>query len=475
MESAVEHRAELEDMSLPEWRAEIADPSRWLYKFGPSESPVEVVALEAEMSAALEAVDQVLDGQGVRLFVVGPPGAGKSAVLSAVLAEASRRGHDVASVSAGSDPQLLGALGRGRISLLTVNRLDVLSQSARDGILANRDRCSIGMAATAETLSAVARATLAEPLDVVINIPVLEQRPRDILAIAEWLWRQLCGDPSASLVSLSDDEALENLCQGPYPGGVSSLRDSLRYLADALVTTGDLLDGELRRSIEARDVSEALLAVLRERPTTGWGAVTPAVIVVEGSTDVTYLEVAATRAADAWGWDLLDGCELRAAGEDRRGGAEGVWRRLFELTANSVECIGLFDNDDVGRRENTMARRNNLRAELLPREFDRLKLPEEHRSLEIEDLLCVPLLDRFYEEHANLEPEERRERVGGLRRITPQGVDKERLAAWVSEVATIHECERLVYVLCRLRKALGLGIPRDGLDEWLGELIDADC
>lgn len=462
-------------MSLQEWRAEVANPSRWLHTFGPPESPVEVVALEAEMRAALESLGQVLEGHGVRLFIVGPPGAGKSALLSAVLAEASLRGHEVTTISAGSDSRLLAALARGKISLLVVNRLDALSTSARDGILANRGRCSIGVIATAETLSAVAQATLVEPRDVVINLPLLEQRPRDVLAIAEWLWCQLCSDPSASLVSMCDDEALENLCQGPYPDGVESLRSSLRYLADALVTAGDLLDGHLRRSVEARDISEALLAAFRERPTNDWGAVTPAVIVVEGSTDVTYLEIAAARAADAWGWDLLDGCELRAAGEERRGGAEAVWHQLFALAANSVECIGLFDNDDVGRRESAMARRQNLRVHLLPREFDRLMLPEEHRSLEIEDLLCVALLDRFYAEHVDLEPEERRERVGGLRRITPQGVDKERLAAWVAETATIHDCQRLVYVLCRLRKALGLTVPRDDLDKWLRDLIDDDC
>lgn len=462
-------------MSLREWRAEVANQSGWLHRFGPPDSPVEVVALEAAMSAALEWVDQVLEGHGVRLFIVGPPGAGKSAVLSALLAEAPRRGLDVFSLSAGSDPGLLAALGRGQISLLTVNLLDALSQSTRDGILTNRHRCSVGMTATAERLSAVARATLAEPLDVVINLPILEQRPRDILALAEWFWRQMCGDPSASLVSSCDDEALENLCKGPHPDGVESLRSSLRYLADALVTTGDLLDGQLRRLVEARDISEALLAAFRERPTTEWGVVTPAVIVVEGSTDVRYLEIAAARAADAWGWHLLDGCELRAAGENRRGGAEAVWRRLFELTADSVECIGLLDNDDVGRREGGMARKQNLRLDLLPREFDRLKLPDEHRSLEIEDLLCISLLERFYEEHADLEPEERRERAGGLRRITPQGVDKERLAAWVAEAATIHECERLIYVLCRLRKALGLGVPRHDLDEWLQELVDTEC
>lgn len=462
-------------MFLGEWRAELADDSRWRHCWGPPESPVEVAALEPDMCVALAGIMDMLAGQRLRLFIVGPPGAGKSALLSAVIAEAARLNRNIATMSAGTDPGILTSLGRGDVGVLAVNRLDLLSDTTRSSVVANRARCSTGMVVTAESISAVTRATLTEELDVVVNLPPLEHRPRDILAISQLLWPGLCGDPSADFVSGCADDALENLCQGPYPQGVDSLRLSLQQLGDALITAGDLLGGQLRRQVDARDVSDALLASFRAGVPVAWGEATPAVVVVEGTTDVTYLSAAAALAEQQWGWLLLEGCEVIAAGYERGGGAKAVWHRLFELTARSIECIGLFDNDDVGRRERTMARKQNLRAELLPSEFDRLRLPEDHRSLEIEDLICLRVLDRFYEEHPDLEPEERRERAGGLRRITPQGVHKEVLSDWAASRMTIEECERLVYVLCRLRKALGLPVPRDDFGKWLRELLVAHC
>lgn len=461
-------------MFVTEWRAELAADARWRHRWGPSGSPVEIAALDADLRAALVAVGEVAAGRGLRLFVVGPQGTGKSALLSAAIAEATARGQRVATVSNETDPAFLRSLARGEVGVLAVNRFDNLAPTTRNGLLTGRGSCA-GLVATAESLNAVTRAALTEDLDVVVDLPPLDQRPRDILAISQLLWPDVCGDPGADFASSCIDDALEGLCLGPYPHGVESLRSMLRQMADALITGGELLDGMLRRPLEARDVSDALLASLRVTSNVSIGQTAPAVVVVEGSTDVTYLHAAATLARARWGWSLLDGCEVVPAGDDRRGGAEKVWHRLFELTAHSVDCIGLFDNDDVGRREHKVTRKQNQRAELLPPEFDRLRLPQDHRSLEIEDLLCLRVLDRFYEEHADLEPEERRERVGGLRRVTPQGVDKQTLADWAAARMTVEECERVVYVLCRLRKGLGLPAPREDFDEWLRELVDAQC
>lgn len=464
----------LRSVFLAEWRADLADDVRWRHRWGPPESPVEVAALDAGMRAALSGLEEVVAGRGLRLFVVGPLGAGKSALLSAAIAEAAARGQHVATISVGTDPTILRSLARGEVGVLAVNRFDNLAPTTRSGVLASRASCS-GLVATAESLSAVTRAALTDELDVVVDLPLLEDRPRDILAISQLLWPALCGDPSADFVSSCGDDALQNLCLGPYPHGVESLRSMLQQMADALITGGDLIDGQLRRQVEARDVSDALLGSFRVDATVVPVQATPAVVVVEGTTDVTYLHAAAALASERWGWSLLEGCDVVAAGEDRRGGAEKVWHRLFELTARSVDCIGLFDNDDVGRREHKAARKQNHRAELLPPEFDRLRLPEDHRSLEIEDLICLRVVDRFYEEHVELEPEERRERAGGRRRITPQGVDKQALADWAAVRMTIEECERVVYVLCRLRRELGLPVPRDDFDEWLRDLLAAQC
>ena len=37
------------------------------------------------------------------------------------------------------------------------------------------------------------------------------------------------------------------------------------------------------------------------------------------------------------------------------------------------------------------------------------------------------------------------------------------------------DCERLIFLLCHLRKRVGLPVPRDGLDKWLRELAKDDC
>src|SRR6266540_253993 len=403
-------------MTLGEWREELADPARWRHQFGSPEAPVVVAALDRETLEAIAAIREVLSGRGVRAFVVGPTGVGKSVLLGALISEATARNYSITIVSATTDPSALRAVAQGSVQLLVINRLDELSASVRRAIRDNRGRCSVGVVASAESLS-----------------------------------------------------------KGPYLYGVNSLRGALEQLADALITSGDLRGGEFRRLIEARDIADALLASIRGQHQAAWGVAVDAVIVVEGSTDATYLSAAASLAEQVWGWKLLDGCQLLPAGEERRGGAGAVWRRLFELSGRSVECVGLFDNDDVGRREYAMARRQNLRAELLPAEFDRLRLPDEHRCLEIEDLLCLRILDRFYRVHPHSEPEEVRLRVGGLRRVAPQGADKESLAEWASREMVLEECERLIYVLCRLRKSVGLPVPRNDMDNWLQDLLAADC
>ena len=187
---------------------------------------------------------------------------------------------------------------------------------------------------------------------------------------------------------------------------------------------------------------------------------------------MAYFARAAELADSELGWRLLDGCDVRPAGEGRGGGARAVWLRLIKLVANSVECIGLFDNDDVGRKEAAAGRNLGLLVDLLPPGFDRLGLAPDQRTVEVEDLLSIELLDRFYDDHPDLEPEEIRWRSGGSWRVAPRGEDKERLANWATDEMRLKDCSRLLYVFCIVRKRLGLPIPRDDLDSWLATLVD---
>lgn len=412
---------------------------------------------------------RVFSGRPIRLFVSGPVGAGKSLFIAALLAEAEEKRVPVRTLSPTTESEpILRDLARGNIGLLAVNRLDQLSPSVRTAVLQNRSRCAVGMLATAEHLSATTLSTLGDESDIVANVSGLEQRQADTLAISQLLWPGLCGEES-DLIGNCLEEAAESLCRGPYPEGATSLRFVLAQLADALISSERLQGGEFRRQIEGRDIDRAVLATYRANYAAPQPISSDAVVVVEGSTDVTYLRTAAELALQERGWRLLDGCELRAAGLDRGGGAKAVWQRLIELRATSVDCVGLFDNDKVGRRECGIARDQTLQVELLPAEFDRLRLDNEERALEVEDLLSLAILDRFFAEHPGLDPEEIRWRNGSWR-IVPQGNDKAVVAEWMASEMRIEDCERLVYVLCVLRKSLGLPLPIENLDKWRSEL-----
>jgi hypothetical protein len=268
------------------------------------------------------------------------------------------------------------------VGLLGVDELDQLSSGIRSAVLENRGLCAAGLFVTAEQLSAVTLASLTDDNDMIMEIPPLEQREADVLVIAQLLWPDICGAESDLLDNCSD-EAAENLCRGPYYEGVTSLRSALEQLANALISSGDLLDGEFRRSVEAQDISHAVLASVRAQDSRPSLTPAPAVVIVEGSTDVMYLVRAAQLAESELGWRLLDEFEFRAAGEGRSGGARAAWRRLIELVAESVDCLGLFDNDEVGRKEAAAGKDLGLQIELLPAEFDRLALVPEHRTVEI--------------------------------------------------------------------------------------------
>jgi hypothetical protein len=454
-----------------DWRAQVADTGLWEHRFGPPDSPVIFASLDPRTLDVTKALRDLMSGQSLRIFVVGPIGSGKSQLLAALIADAQERGIPMTDVSPGSDVRALPRnLNQGKISLLAIDKLDQLSSGIRSAVIENRGLCTVGLFATAETLSAVTLASLVEDNDLYMVMPPLEEREADVLVIAQLLWPSVCGAESDLLGNCSDDAA-ENLCRGPYFEGATSLRLALEQLADALIASGDLLDGEFRRNVVAQDMIQAVLASVRAQGSRPPVTAVPAVVVVEGSTDSRFLVRAAQLAESERGWQLLDGCRILPSGEGRSGGARAVWQKLIELVAGSIDCVGLFDNDDVGRREAAAGKALGLPVELLPAQFDRLALVPEQRTVEIEDLLSIDLLDRFYNQHRDLEPEEIRWRSGGRWRIVPRGLDKEQLANWAMEEMQLKECLRLLYLLSFLRKRLGLPIPHSDLGAWLSDLL----
>ena len=443
--------------------------SDWRHAFGSEESPVVIAALDPRTVGICDAIRGLCSGRRQQIVAIGPPGSGKSLLVSALIAEASEARLPLRSVSPTTDAAgVLRDLARGEVGLLVVHRLDELTAGVRSAVLANRTRCSIGILATAEIVTAATLSALTDPDDLVAHLAPLEERAADVPAIAQVLWPGVCGAES-DLIGNCNDDAVESLSRGPHPQGVTSLRGALAQLADALIADGSLQEGRFRRQVESRDIDDALFAVYRSQYSVPAATSPAAVIVVEGSTDAAYLTAAAQCAERAWRWQLLDGCEVRPSGDERSGGADAVWQRLTELRASIAESVGLFDNDQPGRRAYDRARDQALLVELLPAEFDRLRLYPEDRTVEIEDLLDSSILDRFFMEHPTIEPEEVRWRNGAWR-IVPKGEDKGNVADWVSTAMEVEDCERIIYVLCVLRRRLGMAIPHDDLDLWRMDL-----
>jgi hypothetical protein len=449
------------------WAREIAEGTNWRHQFGPTESPVVVASYDPTLSGLCDELRRICRREGTHVFAVGPTACGRSLLLAALREEALEHGLRVETLSQSTADrqQVLRDLAAGKLDVLAVDDFELLPRGTQSTVLANRGRCSAGVFVTAREFSATTRSVLTDSADLIVTeISRLEDRPRDTLAIAELLWQQISGVPTA-LLAHSESAALHALCGGPYPDEVRSLRATLESIADALISAGDIVEGTFRRRIAQSDVASALLSVARAaRASQTDRREARASIVVEGSTDVTYLEVAADKAKQTMSWDLLEGCHIIAAGENRSGGAEGVFRRLLALRVSDQEAVGLLDNDDVGRKQSKIARGNDLEVVVLPVEFDRLQLGDT-AEVEIEDLLPVDVLERFYLEHADLRPDEVRWR-GEAWRIVPRGVDKTTLADWVAAHIDVTGCERLLYVLCMLRQQLGMPAPRSDLDQW---------
>lgn len=426
----------------------MSKPSEWQHAFGPVQSPVVIAGVSEQVRALVAAIGAIGGPEPRKCLVVeGGEGSGKSLAAVAFQAACQASGTDVVLVNEGSEPAtVIPRIDAG--TAIIVDNLDGLPDGLRAAMFERRHAPPGGSLLTASRLTALERQLLSTADDYHLMVP-LEDRPLDVLVIAALKWRDLGLKPD--LPDLCAEGAPESFSPGPWTKGAHSVRRFTEILAEALSLEGYF--ERTPRPIEVADVLSALLAVIREeRPSEEEDTIR---IVVEGSTDAVYLEEAARLAEEEWGADLLSGCCVAAPGPDREGGAQKAMRELISLEARSIIGVGLLDNDEPGRMAAKQARMyTNQRILHLPGEFD----PLGGEKTEIEDLLPVPLLERFYDAHPDLEPEERTTR-GTLVRIVVAWPDKERLARWVSEHASFKELERVVYVLCMLRRSIGLPLP----------------
>ena len=366
-------------------------------------------------------------------------------------------------------------LSRGSVdAAVLIDDTDRLPPSTLRRIVELRGKCRYGMLLTAARVPIDTSILLSGENDRYILLPSIQDRPNDLLLIASLMWERLAG-PDSDLASSCDESAVEAFLEGIYPNGAWSLEKILGAVFQLLDNRGAIVFGDVRERIFYYDLAPLLMRLARETFTSPPVAPTRAVLVVEGETDEAYIRHAADVAQERNGWQLLDGLDVRPAGSGRGGGGNEVVQRVLEFGRDGVAALGLFDCDGPGRDAFDLARKQQLERLLLPFQFDPLQRDAENARVEIEDLLPVEILTRFYAEHQEMHPEEKHWRLGRWR-IVPRGKDKEALAAWVIRVASYDDMERVVYILTQVRNKLRLPCPEETRNRvWLSRLANRPC
>ncbi len=440
-------------------------PSEWQHEFGPASSPVIIAGSSEPMFGLVQAIKALGQPDSAKCVVVeGGDGCGKSLAATAFQAACQENGIAAVLVNEGSEPgSVMQRLKEA--DALIVDDLDLLPAGLRRQLFERRHTASKGCLLTLSRLNPLERQLLTVDDD---HHPIgrWEERPSDVLIIASLAWDDLGLIPN--LPNLCADGVAEVLGRGPWSRGAHSIRRAVALVAEAIELEGYFEQSQ--RSIGVANVLGAVVAViLEEQPPEQDDAIR---IVVEGSTDATYIKTAARLAHDLWGFDLLAGCHVAPPGEDREGGAAKAVRELFLLDAQGTTSVALFDDDDPGRSAVKDARKfSRQKVHLLPAELDPLKNPNGSGKTEIEDLVALSLLERFYTENPELEPEERTIR-GNLKRVVVAGSDKNVAADWIDQHASFDDMQKIVYVICMMRQSIGLPLPDacPPLPDWLREL-----
>jgi len=163
----------------------------------------------------------------------------------------------------------------------------------------------------------------------------------------------------------------------------------------------------------------------------GWN-LRPKTVLVEGTSDVSFFQLAASLERKATGIDLMgDELAIVAAGVGDRGGTRGVIRELVGLRGIArttllpngkprYRFIGLFDNDKAGRQAVKFSRdldasilehkdvfrlqpempiSGNLDPKTLQKTFERRNSKYKGLDWELEDLLPQGFLEAFFSEY----------------------------------------------------------------------------
>lgn len=453
-------------------------PNSNLFWFGPDDAPVGLAGVSPQFKAVVEEVKRFSESGANRLSLLsGGRGTGKTAAAVAVQAESETNGVVCSFLNPGSEmPDHLPRINRGEIGRLIVDGFDELPSTVRESIVKAFTRIPGGCFLTISELGPWIHQEDFHSASH-LHLPPLEDRPEDCAPLAEFLWKQVLGNEDAELVRQCDESAVNQLQRGPWIEGVRSLRRCLELLAEQQSTRGTLQEGELITRLNEADLLTALVEMIRESTEQSLGidrSVTR--IVVEGETDQVYLQTAATLCEREWGTNPLEGLLVEPAGADREGGADAVVKTLIALSTQQIPAIGILDNDLPGREARKTAGKFGPPPLLLPKEFDRLAVPPGQDEVEIEDLVALSLLERFYEENEHFMEGRTRIEMGRRVRIVVGGPHKLECSEWVAANATLDDVERILYIIFLIRDKLRFARPAaiPELADWLDRLLQSD-
>ena len=255
--------------------------------------------------------------------------------------------------------------------------------------------------------------------------------------------------PKPCMIALCDSYALEQR--------ISNLTGFARSLVDRIVVDGL---GSPQAELDAGAFLEVSLPLLRESET-GRGPDRYHVW-TEGETDVTILSLASRLAAGRLNGGLLEGLEIVATGMGREGGTTNMISVVMERRTHKSRDLFLLDNDPPGRRAKEILKDLDQRTMLLPEVFCRKQgACADMVEVEIEDLISLSCIDRFFEARRDLTPEYEGLHYGSpeKRHLVVRGADKGALVDWLCDNASYEDLERVTFVLCEIRQNLGLPIP----------------
>lgn len=173
-------------------------------------------------------------------------------------------------------------------------------------------------------------------------------------------------------------------------------------------------------------------------------------ILVEGITDRLYLTWAAHCA----------GAELKDVLIEDCGGASKIPLRAVELRNSGMQCVGLFDYDEMGLKSRDALKGFGHSAQVLPQQswpFTDIHLGHLKKVVEIEDILPIALLERFYQDHSQSRPELFIEAPLLKRsRIVVADTDKLAVAQWIIQNAQGSDAKPLLDVLNGLLAEINL-------------------